>query len=170
MSRFRNEINSIIKDLQSGRTDRWQDLYNFTFNHLKVIALCYAENKDDWEDILNEAYLRIFKYIQTADLKKDGYNWLCKIVQNVAFDFSQKVQSSNYDANFSFLEIEKDIIEKDALLMEISKLSKEDRRLLCLRYWENKTYREIARVLKMSKSVAHKRITILTNILEEKLK
>ena len=39
MSKFGNEINSILKDIQKGETEKQQLLYSKTVNFLKIIAL-----------------------------------------------------------------------------------------------------------------------------------
>ncbi len=72
MSRFRNKINKLLYCLQMGDKSKQQELYNYTYNNLKVIALKYAVDKNDYEDILVEAYLRAFKYVGTADINRDG--------------------------------------------------------------------------------------------------
>lgn len=39
MSKFRNEINSILRKLQNGDTSQQKVLYDGTINYLKMIAL-----------------------------------------------------------------------------------------------------------------------------------
>ena len=90
MSLLRGEVNRILKKLKSGNNAMMQELYQVTANHLKVIAYQYIFNKNDWEDVLMETYIRVQKYIQTFNDEKDGYNWLCRIVENIAHDMNRK--------------------------------------------------------------------------------
>ncbi len=80
MSNFRREINLLLSGIKCGDKTKLKILFSTTYNHLKVIAYKYAINKNDIEDILIESYIKIFKYINSFDMSKDGYNWLCKIV------------------------------------------------------------------------------------------
>lgn len=166
MSKFRNEINLILRAMQEGDRTKEKVLYEFTYNYLKIIALKYSVNKNDYEDILVEAYLRIFKYINSADLSKDGYNWLCKIVQNVAYDFNKTYKSyvSLEDISFTYLigDLEDRLIRKDDVLNEICKLSENEQRLIYLKFYEDMSYSEIAKLLNSKKSTIHKQVrTIL---------
>ena len=170
MSILGDQVNLIIRDIQKGDKARFKDLYNLTANHLKVVAYLYAEDKNDVEDIVQETFERAFKYIHTADLKQDGYNWLCKITQNVAMDYRQHIEKVDLDSAFFVGEIDEFLIEKSALLYEISKLPQKDRRMINLMYWGNLSIREIAQIVNMSKSYVHKRIHEIEKYLEKKLK
>ncbi len=174
MSKFCKEINLILNKLKSGDESLQKDLFNATYNHLKIIALQYAFDKNDYEDILEEAYLRIFKYIKNADLTKDGYNWLCKIVQNVANDFNKKYEKSIPLENITFSNVneklEDVIADNDMLLREIEKLAEEDKQILILRFWHDSTIEQIATALNRPKSTIHKRILILIDKITKELK
>lgn len=171
MSKYRNEINSILRDLQRGEIDKQQLLYDKTVNFLKIIALKYAADKNDYEDILIEAYLRIFRYIESFDSSKDGYNWLCRIVQNVAKDFNGKVILSLPLEEVTFTDILgadlDSVIERDDLIAKVCKLTKSEQNLIYLRFYEDLTYTEIARLLHSKKSTVHKQINIILKKLSE---
>ena len=173
MSKYQHQINFIIQAIQRGDKSQEKKLYELTYNYLKIIALKYAFDKNDYEDILIESYLRIFKYIGTADTKKDGYNWLCKIVQNVAYDFNK-----GYVPNIPLDEISltavvgdfRDSIEqKDVVVREICKLSIEKQKLLYLKFYEGLSYSQIAKELKSKKSTVHKQIAAILKEINIKL-
>lgn len=172
MSKFRNEINHILLSIRRGDNSKKQLLCEKTYNHLKVIALKYAARKEDYEDILLEAYIRIFQYIKSVDFNKDGYNWMCKIVQNVAYDFNKSLSPSesaiSENEGFYFLD---DILENRNILYEIMKnLSLHDQKLLYLRFWEGLSYSEIAKEVNGKKSSVHKHILILIEKINQNLK
>lgn len=166
MSRFCAEINSILKNLQAGKIEYLKKLFDATYFHLKQVALRYAVDKNDYQDILQETYLKVLRYINTFDTTQDGYNWLCKIVQNVAYEFNRKVDPSDFDErkiNQSVLygTQNEDIITRSALRDAISKLPEEDRQLLYLRFWEDMSYSEIAIATQATKSTVCKKLKIL---------
>ena len=89
MSTLRGEVNKLLSGIKAGKEDSKEKLFELTYNHLKIIARCYVHNKNDIEDVLQIAYLKVFRYINAIDVSKDGYNWLCKIVQNEAYRFGK---------------------------------------------------------------------------------
>ena len=45
--------------------------------------------------------MKLFKNIGSFDKDKDGYNWMCKIVQNCAYDINKKMPDyENIEENF----------------------------------------------------------------------
>ena len=94
MSRSRREINALLTAIKKGNKLKQQELHDKTVNKLKVVALTYAEDKNDWEDIVNESYFKAIKYIHTFKEYMDGYNWLCKIVENVARNFNAQLENT----------------------------------------------------------------------------
>ena len=172
MSKYKHKVNLIIRKIQHGDKSRVNELYALTVNNLKIIALRYAFDKNDYEDILMEAYMRIFKYINTADTEQDGYNWMCKIVQNVAYDINKGNVLTLSLEEISLTAVVGDfrnqIEQKDEIVREICKLSDYEQRLFYLRFYECKSYSEIAEIVKSKKSTVHKQIKAILKKLDKK--
>lgn len=173
MSKLCKETNKILIDLQKGNKAKQRELYDLTFNYLKVIALRYAADKNDYEDILQEAYLRAFRYIDSFDKNEDGYNWLCKIVQNVAYDFGKNYSPTEPLENAKHLKIFGEefnkIASKDAVIRELQKLTAYEQNLIYLKFYEDLPYSEVARKMNSKKSTVHKQILKLFEALKNKL-
>ena len=171
MSNFRSEINNILYRLQKGDTSLQEILFTKTYNHLKIIAFKYTNNKNNVEDVLIDAYERIFQYIYTFNRLKNGYNWMCKIVQNVAFDYNEGSNAPLVVENYNeiFGKYVEELDDKCALMQELARLDIHDQEMLYLKYWNDFTYRQIAKKLKMSKSAVHRRVLELIDILRNKL-
>lgn len=172
MSILRKDVNKVLIKIKKGDEESKNVLFEKTYNHLKSIAYPYVRNKADVEDVLIEAYLRIFQYVATFDPNKDGYNWMCKIVQNVARDwdknFFQNVPLEDVEQNVPIIEMEEMIVMRDEVQRLLQPYSERDRKMMYLRFWENRTIEEIARSLEMKKSNVHKRISkILKEILQK---
>ena len=90
----RRKLNKLLLEIKCGDKSKIDDIFDLTFNHLKFVALHYLFNKREFKDALCEAYYRTLKYINSFNILKDGYNWLCRIVQNVANDMNK--QSNKY--------------------------------------------------------------------------
>ena len=172
MSILRAEVNKILIKIQKGEEESKNVLFEKTYNHLKTIAYPYVRNKDDVEDVLVEAYLRIYQYVCSFDPKKDGYNWMCKIVQNAARDldkgFSQSVPIEDVEGKAQVIEMEELIAVKDEVERMLQPYPERDRKMMYFRFWEDRTIEEIAEALGMKKSNVHKRISkIVKEILQK---
>ncbi len=170
MSYLRTKINPLLLAIKEGDKSKRQALYDETYYHLKKVAGHYAVNKDDWEDILMDAYAKAFRYIYSFNEKADGYNWLCKIVQNVANDYNRKVVVTealeNAESELVFT-MSPGIETKIAMYQEIEKFSARDKKIIYLRFWEGRALGDIAKIIGYSKSYVHKRETFLLKTLEK---
>lgn len=166
MSVFRKDINVILSRIQNGDQNGKAELFEKTYNHLKMIAYRYLHDKNDVEDALSEAYLKAFSSICAFDKSKDGYNWLCKIVQNTAYDFNKKtlaylpideriVSAEEFDFETAFS-------QSDEIWRWLKEYDERDRRIVYLKFWEGYSYAEIAKITGMKKSNVHKRVSVVT--------
>ncbi len=174
MSRLCGKVNKILKALNSGDCKKQSELFKATYNHLKLIAYEYTNDKNNTEDVLMEAYLKIFRYSRTANIQKDGYNWMCKIVQNTAYDVNNLY--IEYDPLEEAREVSDDFesislasMEKSDLMNVLKKLPKADWELIYLRFWRDYSYAKIAEIKNLSKSYIHKRISRILAFLLKKL-
>ena len=174
MSILRTDVNKILIKIKKGEDESKNVLFEKTYNHLKRIAYPYVRIKADVEDVLVEAYLRIYQYVSSFDNKKDGYNWMCKFVQNVARDwdkdFFQSVSLEDIERSAQVIETEELIAEKDEVDRLLQPYSERDRKMMYLRFWEDRTIEEIAEALGMGKSNVHKQISKITKEILKKEK
>ncbi len=173
MSILRKDANKLLMKIKEGDEQSKNVLFKKTYNHLKVIAYPYVYNKDDIEDVLVEAYLRIFQYINSFDTTKDGYNWICKIVQNVARDFGKDIQGVPLEEAAErpqVIDFEDMIATADEVQYLLKDSSSRDKQIIYLRFWQDKTMEAIALELNMGKSNVHKRISKILKEIKQKLK
>ncbi len=169
MSVYNNKVNRLLLKIKNGDEQSKSDLFNLTYNHLKIVACRYLKNKSNADDAVTDAFMKVFKNINSFDKTKDGYNWFCKIVQNCAYDINKKMP--DYES------IEENIIETadsgnlDDLIsdrFEISKYLKpyeiKDLKLIQLKFFDDMSLSEVAEKLGSKKSTVHKR---LSKILDE---
>ena len=174
MSILRTDVNKILIRIQKGEEESKNVLFEKTYNHLKRIAYPYVRNKNNVEDVLEDAYLKMFQYVYSFDPKQDGYNWMCKIVQNTAWDwnkqYSQEIPLEDIEPSSQVIEIEDMIADKDEVGRWLQPYSERDRKMMHLRFFEDKTIESIAEALGMGKSNVHKRISKITKEILKKEK
>lgn len=171
MSQLGEKVNKLLRGVKNGEKFSFQKLHETTYNHLTVVALNYLYNTDDLEDVLNESYLRVFKYINSYDNSRDGYNWMCKIVQNVAYQYNSRynilVELNKAEAHGLFYELDENFIDNVVLLSVIKKFDAETQELLYLKYWEDLSFSEIAFRKGMKKPTVYKRINSALKVIKK---
>lgn len=171
MSQYKRIVNKLLLHIKSGDKEKINDLFKLTFDHIKIIAITNLFNKNDYEDVVEETFLRIIKYIGSFNHLKDGYNWICKIVENVAKDFNRENQNFQSkcevlsDVSYFNDDIAK-ILINDAVVRIICGCSAQDRTFFYLRFYADLSYGEIARRMNCSKSYVHKRVEIVCKRIE----
>lgn len=161
MSILKDEVNRMIEDIKRGKPGALKELHTATFTHLKLVAFNYLADSADVDDVLSETYFKTYRYVHSANAEQDGYNWLCKIVQNLCYDFNAKRGVTDFTDRLSqnklFYEIEEILLENSQLYAAMAKLEAIDQEILYLKYYEDKSFQEIADKKNMKKSAVYAR-------------
>lgn len=176
MSYLGKEVNNILIQCQQGDAQSFNLLMQKTWRHLMNITLRYIKDEKLAEVILNEAYFRAYTYIHAFNPKHDGYNWLCKIVQNEAFTYHakekqrrevrlHKVEHTLYTSDFT-----EELAERDEFDRIKKTFPDRDQSIITMYYYEGKTLEFIAKNIDMSLSGTQKRLNKLKNEISEKIK
>lgn len=152
----------------------WMNVYGYVNSKI--------HNEDEAEDISIETFTKVFAKLKLYNSDFDFKTWVLSIAHNTMIDHIRKspeLQISLDDENYYF-EIQEDLptpeeslIQKqasDAFDKNIQKLKPEYRRIIELRYLEDKTYKEIADELQLSMANVKVRLLRARQILQEILK
>lgn len=184
MSKHKRKINKLLELLKNSkdtcskevRNTYLKELYDMTYNHLLIVAGAYLVDKSEREDVVNAAYMKALHYIKSCDTEKDGYNWLCKIVQNIAYDFNkQKKPVEAYTDEVRMKEEEnvdevfEESAEKGELYEAIKILPEIEQKMIYYRYWEDMTYDEIAEKLELKRTAVYDTIKRSIKKISEKI-
>jgi RNA polymerase sigma-70 factor (ECF subfamily) len=137
-------------------------------NYLKPVynfVLRFTTDKNDANDIAQETFLKVWKYIKKFDQTKNFKTWLFAIARNTAIDMLRKKKS----VSFSDAEIESEMIadtligdsggdknseirfddqlEREKLDDAIEKIGPKDQAIIFLHYDEACSFQEIADIL-----------------------
>ena len=166
MSRLGKDVNKILQGIKDGKKENEKLLFDTTHNHLMIVARRYVHNQDDVEDVLQNVYFRVFNYIGSWDRSKDGYNWMCRIVQNEAYRLNEKnpvhLPLEDYAKNLTSKDITDGILAKDELERYLSVYSQADQELVKMKFGDDYSYSEIARKLNLKKATVDRRVSIIT--------
>ena len=145
--------------------DEFQAIVDRYWNRLFFyIRRIFYFNQEDIEDILQEVFIKIYKYLNDYDSSMTFSTWAYQITRNTAIDEIRKrkarpetVWLENEDlvkVLKSSLNLEKEFITNESLekLKEIiSRMPEKYREVLILRFIEEKTYEEIMDIVQMPK-------------------
>ena len=183
-SRVADAINeeSFIERVKNGDTTAWEELYKNTYPRAYSVAIQTLRNREDALDVLQDAYVSVFKNINSIQDDTKVNAWVNKIVANRCIDYIRKYKGDKATVSFedmlstdSNMEFE-DIIEKKdnweftpeesvdysetkRIMQDIlNQLSKEQRLCVLMYYYDELSIKEIAETLGCSTGTVKSRL------------
>ena len=164
----------LIKMLKKGKEEAYYELINLYGN--KLLRTCYLMIKDEKEseDIVQETFINVFKYIKNFKGESSLYTWIYRISQNITKDrLKTKVTIVPYEDN----EIESNSpenitiinIDREALRTELDKLSFIYKQVLVLFYFDDLSIKEISEILDEKEGTIKSKLSRGRNLLREAL-
>lgn len=175
MSKYVQQVNKCLLSLKKDKnSEQFDNLFDITAGHLLGVARLYLANDDLAEEAVSESYIKVLKYIQSFDDSQDGYNWLCKIVQNVALTFNLNEQKRVLAEQ----QFNKDLLVTDNTLdfsrldfsSSIHGLDEIEKTILFRRFYLDEPIQSIAQSLNVSKAAISMRIKNICKKLQNNLK
>lgn len=180
------ETNCILKNLQriiqlakKGNRQSQNVLMDLFWNNVYSYIFFKINDEEEAEDISIETFTKVFAKLKLYNADFDFKTWVISIAHNTMIDHirrSPKLSISLDDENYSF-EIPEDLpgpeetlIQKQTnhqLLVHLQQLKPEYRKMIELRYLEEKTYKEIAEELDLSMANVKVRLLRARQLLKE---
>ena len=171
----------LIKGCINGERIHFNELYENYSSPLYSICLRYADDDDEAKDILQEAFVKIFKKLDTYQPSKGKFEvWLKSIVRNLCIDVCRK---KKFDFRIPVDQIAEEVIDDDDEFMNsLNELSFEDltgciselpvgyRMVFNLFVIDEKTHKEIAHEMNISESTSKTQLMKAKSLLQKKLR
>ena len=172
----------LVRQARAGRAEAYEELVRRWAG--RVTALCHAKVRraHTADDLAQEALLRAYRALHTlADPERFGA-WLCGIALRASLDWLKAKQ--NAQIPFSALDAEHDpetylqarpgpdadrAEDVRRLLAEVEALPEPYRQVILLYYYEDVTYRDVARTLGVSVATVNARLTRARALLRARL-
>ena len=97
----REKLLTLIRQCKNNDSAAQFELYKMTYNKAMAIIVRYVGNKHDAEDILSEAYYKMFKNLNKFNEERDFFKWFYRIIINTAIDYLRKHNKTKIDENES---------------------------------------------------------------------
>jgi RNA polymerase sigma-70 factor, ECF subfamily len=168
------KLERLVKKAQKGNDKAYLMLFEQYEADIYRMAYVYVKNKDDALDLVQEVAYQSFKKIST--LKKPEYfkTWLMKITINCALNLINK--NKKVIPLYSDLEVltgaeDEDIALTVSLNMLIDTLKEDEKSVILLKYYDDRTLKEISEILDIplgtAKSVLYRALDKLRQNLKE---
>ena len=105
------EEREMIRNCQNGDTSAFNELFRRYRTQVYQLAYRFSRNHADAEDILQNAFIRAFKYIHRFDTKYPFYPWLRTIVTNEAQTYLGKRNKRRTEPLETLNPDERDLLE-----------------------------------------------------------
>jgi RNA polymerase sigma factor (sigma-70 family) len=161
------------------RDERWaqKELYESYYGKLLAVCVRYSNNYEDARDILNEGFVKVFRYLERYQVGTSLESWMKRIMINTSIDFYRKEirhRSEDIDtAQYKVVE-DKDVISNftaQEILKSIQKLPPAYRAVFNLYAIEGYSHKEVAESLGITESTSRSNLvkarTKLKALLEE---
>lgn len=182
LQKMRNQLIEIIQSAKKGNRQAQNVLMDFFWNDIYKYVFFKIKDEEDAEDIAIETFTKVFAKLKLYNEDFDFKTWIISIAHNTMIDYirkSPKLNISLDDENYP-IEIPEDLPspeesliqqqDSDGLLLNLQKLKPEYRKILELRFLEDKTYKEIATELDLSMANVKVRLLRARQLLQEILK
>jgi len=140
-------------------------------DNIYAIAFNYFKNREDAEEILQEAFLKLYKTEKPFANEEHMRNWLIRVTINQC----KKVSMSSWFTKHLPLEDYAEAVYEDSekeesdLFLAVMSMPKKYRIVIHLYYYEDYSVREIAELLSMNEATVRTRLARGRNILKKKL-
>jgi RNA polymerase sigma-70 factor (ECF subfamily) len=179
-----NQLQLCILDKDKNPQDKFKDLWEYYFPRLLVyIASFKGILPHEYNDIVSEVLLTVFKKIEHYNPKYSLSTWVYTIAKNYFIDVLRKSKNANtvpidlideqYVVNHTEQKNVVDmIIEQDAVdkcRQIIKDLKERDKRLIFLKYYEGLNSKEIALIEGIPASTVRQRLMIVRSYIKERI-
>ena len=162
----------IIEGCKKGKRKAQQELYNRYCKSMLGVALRYSRNIGEAEDALQEAFIRIYKYIKTFEGRRDGSlsAWIKTIVVNTTLSYNRNNKKHHYTEDVDDIQVgvepDQGIAEEDRagdmqqkILKGLQQLPEGYRTVFNLYVLEGYTHKEIAEILDISENTSKSQLS-----------
>ncbi len=178
----------LVKLAMNGDETAYAEIMNRYRKKVEVIVSKIVKQKSETEDLVQEIFTKAFTSISSFKSEFSFSTWLYKIATNHCIDFIRKRKISTFSLDEDY-ELEEDTIQReipdwsktpDRELFEkqrneiiheaINSLPEHYRKVIIMRHFEDKSYEEIAKELKLPIGTVKVHIFRARELLYKKLK
>ncbi|MCF8361635.1 MAG: sigma-70 family RNA polymerase sigma factor [Prolixibacteraceae bacterium] len=169
------DLERIIKDCKAGNNKAQATLYRLFAPKLFGVSMRYSRDRTEAEDILHEAFVRIFEKIEQYNGSGHFEGWMRRIVVNIALEHYRKKQRLQIVDDVTFYDNQErssmnlETLNEQHLLNLIQELSPQYKIVFNLYAIDGYSHKEIAEKLGISEGSSKSNLARARKTLQKKL-
>jgi len=167
----------LIDRCLEGNPKAQESLYRRFSPRMYGVCLRYAHNTLEADDILQEAFIRIFKFLKDYRFNGSLEGWIHRIVINTAINYYKSKLHEREEINIEIAgneddlkSIDIDTMARDELLGVIQQLPEGYRMVFNLYVIEGYNHQEIGKLLNISESTSKSQLSRARAVLQQKIR
>lgn len=150
------QLDALVKDAQQGKTEAFEKLYNAFVDKI-YRYIYYRTNKEDALDLCETVFLKVWENIKSYKTGRKYFSpWIYRIAHNIVVDhyrMSKETAELSYeipmeDREQDPMKLTENKLNNDVLMEAVSQLKEKYREVIILKYVNDLSNREIARIMK----------------------
>jgi RNA polymerase sigma-70 factor (ECF subfamily) len=156
-----HQENGVLEAIRAGQTTRFEELVSAYQNRLFGAMLAMLGDRQDAEDITQEAFIRAYSKLETFQAKSSFFTWLHRIAFNLAIDLRRSEKRAHRIGTVTMDVATNDLVSAELspasqceqnetqrkIYEALSKIDPERRSVITLRDLQGMDYADIAEVL-----------------------
>jgi RNA polymerase sigma factor (sigma-70 family) len=169
------DVEKLVKACRKGDGKAQQGLYDLYKARLMGVCRRYAASREEAQDVLQEAFIKIFTKLSQLESSEALEGWMIRITINTAVNYYQKNKRyafddiENLETGNGAYELILSNITDEFLLKTINELPDGCRVVFNLFIVEGYTHYEIAKMLGINESTSRSQLVYAKTLLKEKL-
>lgn len=164
----------ILRGCLAGDRASQSRLYHLFANKMMALCMWYARNREEAEEILQDGFVRVFRYLHTYKFEGSFEGWVRAIMVSAALS-KYRSKTSNmwvvteYNGNVHDVSVEAMFIsryDEEELMKMIQQLPPACRMVFNLYVFEGYKHREIAKALQISEGTSKSNLSDARKILQ----
>src|SRR5215208_209582 len=95
------DYNKLVADCLKLKPDAQKQLYEHFAPAMLGVCFRYTKSIDDAEDVLQEGFVKVFRYLHQYKYEGELGAWVRKIMVNTALNYLKKNRKYQYDLSFN---------------------------------------------------------------------
>lgn len=113
----------LIRDCLKGKTSAQQQLYDLYAEQMLGICYRYTKSLADAEDVLQEGFVKVFKYLHQYRYDGELGAWIRRIMVNTAINYLKQNSKYQYDLSFTDITLHPVSEENPQIYMQAKELA-----------------------------------------------
>ncbi len=170
-----NDLQEIIEGCKAGKRKSQGQLFKKLSKKMYGVCLIYTKDRSAAEDVLQDGFVKVFKYIKQFEGKGSFEGWVRRIMVNTALERYRKQRLlyvsddvENYSENVYYDDIISEISAQD-LLAIVQELSPQYKVVFSLYAIEGYSHKEISAQLGISEGASKSNLSRARKVLQAKV-